>query len=130
MFDSFALPVTYDYLPWVIKDRLNREGWDLVEIKRSGWGTPDGECDTDIWNLTMVSREGGVVEFMEFVYTGHDCLALPAIEQTIVMAEWLDSGMKFTVKHKDDGYVSTKEDVPIDYGLVRKTLNKETLEVA
>jgi hypothetical protein len=81
--------------------------------------------------LTLVQRNSGQVEFATYFYKDFSCLALPAEKEIITMAEWLDKGIKHITKCCDDGsYISSTEEVEIDKDLIKKTLGKDTLEVA
>jgi hypothetical protein len=129
--DVFENPITDSNIPWSVRNEMNREGWELVDISYKSIGTPDGECDTDVWELTLVQRNSGQVEFATYFYKDFSCLALPAEKEVITMAEWLDKGIKHITKCCDDGsYISSTEEVEIDKDLIKKTLGKDTLEVA
>jgi hypothetical protein len=129
--DIFENPITDFNIPWMVRNEMNREGWELVDISYKSIGTPDGECDTDVWELTLVQRNSGQVEFATYYYKDFSCLASPALKEIVTMAEWLDKGIKDITKYCDDGsYMSSTEEVEIDKGLIKKTLGKDTLEVA
>lgn len=133
MFEQFDLPVCN--MPWLVKDILRDHRYgELIEISHHGYGTPDGEVDTDAWNMTFVNRDSGVVTFVSHIYKGHDCLALPAIEKISYWADWLDKGTQYTTKFNSDKTRTTSiEEVAIDNDLKRnmiyKMLNKRTLEM-
>ncbi len=129
--DVFENPITDFNIPWVIRNDINREGWELVDISYKSIGTPDGECDTDVWEITLVAREVGVVDFVTYFYKDFSCLALPAEKEVITMAEWLDKGIKLVFKNYDEGeFTMSKEEVDIDKKLIRDALGKTKMEVA
>jgi hypothetical protein len=129
--DIFENPITDFNIPWMVRNEMNREGWELVDISYKSIGTPDGECDTDVWELTLVQRNSGQVEFATYYYKEFGCLASPALTEIVTMAEWLDKGIKHITKCCDDGsYISSTEEVEIDKDLIKKTLDKDTLGAA
>jgi hypothetical protein len=126
MFEKFELPISKYTMPWPVKDLL-RDHYigDLIEISRHGFGTPDGECDTDSWNFTFINRETGVVTFVNHIYKGHNVLAAPAVKTTSCWASWLDHGIKYVTKYHDDGtYTLESEEVVIDCDKIRRMIYK------
>jgi hypothetical protein len=137
-FDSFALPVT-QHMPWSVRNVLKENAYgDLVEISRTGYGTPDGECDTEVWDMTFVNRETQQVHFIHHTYTSDnlsECFALPKEAVITGWASWVDHGMKTVIKNHDDGMSSIEhDDICIDHDKIRRMIYKKmklkTLEVA
>lgn len=134
MYKEFDLPIGKDNMPWLVKDTLRDHRYgDLVEISRHGFGTPDGECDTDSWNMTFVNRVSEVVTFVTYIYKGHDCLALPVMEKISYWVSWQDHGDQYTTTHKDGKHETKIEEVVIDHDKIRrmifKMLAKKTIEM-
>lgn len=126
MYEQYDLPITEHNIPAPVKDVLRggRYG-DLVEFNRSGWGTPDGECDTEVWSMTFVRRDAFEVIFLNQTYRDGK-----KVNETIsYWACWLDHGVKQEITPK-----GTKiEDVVIDCDKIRqmvyKMLDKKSLNM-
>lgn len=57
MFECFDIPISKDTIPASIKYAMGymMDCEKIIDFNHKAYGTPDGECDTDVWTLITVS---------------------------------------------------------------------------
>lgn len=77
MFEKFESPICMDTMPERVKATLddieNCPTEEVIDFEHFSFGTPDGECDTDCWRITVSSLLGTVV-FHDWIITGDKVL--------------------------------------------------------
>jgi hypothetical protein len=90
----------------------------LVDIERYACGTLDGECDTDVWEMTFCDRKTKIVYCSNVTYT--DGKIYPDMEHT---SFYISMNKGFIHRFKDGEYVG-QETIPLDKELVERVISK------
>lgn len=119
MFDKYLMPINSSVMPIEIKVLIDgKQFGDLVDIERYTCGTPDGECDTEIWEMTFCDHKTKIVYCSKVIYT--DGKTYPTMEHTVFYTS-MNKG--FVHRFKDGEYVG-QEIIPLDKELVESVISK------
>jgi hypothetical protein len=119
MFERYLMPIDNSIMPIEIKVLIDgKQFGELVDIERYACGTLDGECDTDIWEMTFCDRKTKIVYCSKVIYT--DGKIYPTMEHT---SFYTSMNKGFIHRFKDGEYVG-QETIPLDKELVERVISK------